>query len=47
VERASGLETWTCGACGGEVRRRADDTEKAVTRRLRLYDEQTALDEYD
>src|SRR5215831_16545523 len=25
VERARGLETWTCGACGGEVRRRADD----------------------
>src|SRR5215472_3026453 len=41
VERARGLETWTCGACGGEVRRRADDTEEAVTRRLALYDEQT------
>src|SRR5262245_43496726 len=41
VARASGLETWTCGACGAEVRRRADDTEEAVTRRLRLYDEQT------
>jgi inorganic pyrophosphatase len=41
VERARGLETWTCGACGGQVRRRADDTEEAVTRRLRLYDEQT------
>jgi adenylate kinase len=41
VARASGLETWTCGACGGEVRRRADDTEEAVTRRLSLYDEQT------
>jgi len=41
VERARGLETWTCGACGGEVRRRADDTEEAVTRRLTLYDEQT------
>jgi inorganic pyrophosphatase len=41
VARASGLETWTCGACGGQVRRRADDTEEAVTRRLRLYDEQT------
>src|SRR6516225_8270779 len=38
VAQASGLETWTCGA---EVRRRADDTEEAVTRRLRLYDEQT------
>jgi adenylate kinase len=41
VAQASGLETWTCGACGEEVRRRADDTEEAVTRRLRLYDEQT------
>jgi inorganic pyrophosphatase len=41
VTRASGLETWTCGACGGEVRRRADDTEETVTRRLTLYDEQT------
>jgi inorganic pyrophosphatase len=41
VERASGLETWICGACGAEVRRRADDTEEAVTRRLRVYDEQT------
>jgi len=41
VERASGLETWTCGACEGEVRRRADDTEEAVTRRLSVYDEQT------
>jgi adenylate kinase len=41
VERAQGLETWTCGACGGDVRRRADDTAEAVTRRLTLYDEQT------
>ena len=41
VERARGLETWTCGACGGLVSRRADDTEEAVTRRLTLYDEQT------
>jgi adenylate kinase len=41
VARASGLETWTCGACGGQVRRRADDTDEAVTRRLRLYDDQT------
>jgi len=41
VERARGLEEWTCGACGGQVRRRADDTEEAVTRRLKVYDEQT------
>ena len=37
VERAQGLETWTCGACGGEVRRRGDDTEAAVDRRLALH----------
>jgi len=41
VERAQGLETWTCGACGGEVRHRADDTEPAIRRRLQLYDEET------
>jgi adenylate kinase len=41
VERARGLEAWECGACGGEVRRRADDTEEAVARRLALYDKQT------
>jgi inorganic pyrophosphatase len=41
VERARGLETWTCGACGGVVRRRADDTEETVMRRLTLHDEQT------
>jgi adenylate kinase len=38
VERAQGLETWTCGACGAEVRRRSDDTEAAVDRRLALHD---------
>jgi inorganic pyrophosphatase len=49
VERARGLETWTCGACGAVVGRRADDTEEAVTRRLTLYDEQTRplLDWFD
>ena len=41
VKQARGLEEWTCGACGGLVRRRADDSEEAVTRRLALYDEQT------
>src|SRR4029077_19105780 len=52
VERARGLETWTCGACGGEGHRRAGDTEEAghrrraaatggaVPPRLPLYDEQ-------
>ena len=39
VERARGLETWTCGACGGVVQRRADDTEETVTRRLTLHDQ--------
>ena len=33
---------WTCDACGGEVVQREDDTEEAVTRRLALYDAQTA-----
>ncbi len=49
VERARGLETWTCGACGGVVQRRADDTEEAVTRRLTLHDQQTQplLDWFD
>lgn len=41
VGTASGLESWSCGACGGEVRRRSDDTGEAVTRRLQVYDEQT------
>jgi inorganic pyrophosphatase len=41
VERARGLETWTCGACGGVVRRRVDDTEETVTRRLTSHDQQT------
>lgn len=41
VGEAGGLESWTCGACGGEVRRRSDDTEEGVSRRLALYDEQT------
>jgi inorganic pyrophosphatase len=40
VEKARGLETWTCGACGGEVRRRSDDTEETVRRRLEIYDHQ-------
>ncbi len=39
VGMAGGLESWTCGACGGEVRRRLDDSEEAVTRRLRAYDQ--------
>jgi inorganic pyrophosphatase len=41
VAQARGLQTWTCGACGEMVRRRADDTEETVTRRLTLYDKQT------
>ena len=32
---------WTCDHCGGEVVQRADDTEDAIFRRLKLYDEQT------
>jgi adenylate kinase len=33
---------WTCDVCGGEVVQREDDTEEAITRRLKLYEEQTA-----
>ena len=34
--------SWTCDYCGGDVVQRDDDTEAAIRRRLRLYDEQTA-----
>lgn len=33
---------WTCDLCGGRVIQRDDDTETAITRRLALYEEQTA-----
>lgn len=33
---------WTCDACGGEVVQRDDDTVKAITRRLEIYERQTA-----
>ncbi len=33
---------WTCDVCGGEVIQREDDTEEAITRRLELYERQTA-----
>ncbi len=33
---------WTCDICGGEVVQREDDTEAAITRRLDLYERQTA-----
>ncbi len=33
---------WACDNCGGEIMRRADDTEDAIRRRLALYEEQTA-----
>lgn len=33
---------WTCDVCGGDVVQRTDDTEDAITRRLDLYDQQTA-----
>jgi adenylate kinase len=32
---------WTCDVCGGEVVQREDDTEEAIERRLKLYEEQT------
>jgi adenylate kinase len=33
---------WTCDICSGEVVQREDDTEEAITRRLELYEIQTA-----
>ena len=33
---------WTCDVCGGEVVQRQDDTEEAISRRLELYERQTA-----
>lgn len=32
---------WTCDVCGGEVVQRDDDTDEAIERRLKLYEEQT------
>lgn len=32
---------WSCDVCGGEVVQREDDTEEAIERRLKLYEEQT------
>jgi adenylate kinase len=36
------LINWTCDVCGGEVIQRDDDTEEAISRRLDLYERQTA-----
>jgi adenylate kinase len=36
------LINWTCDVCGGEVVQREDDTEEAISRRLELYENQTA-----
>ena len=33
---------WTCDICSGEVVQREDDTEEAISRRLELYERQTA-----
>jgi len=33
---------WSCDVCGGEVVQREDDTEEAISRRLTLYDRETA-----
>jgi adenylate kinase len=35
-------ENWTCDTCGGEVIQRPDDTEEAITRRLQIYEQETA-----
>ncbi len=34
-------ENWTCDSCGGEVVQREDDTDRAIARRLKLYEEET------
>ncbi len=34
-------KNWTCDSCGGEVVQRQDDTEWAIARRLKLYEEET------
>lgn len=41
---ASGRERhpWTCDLCGGDVVQRDDDSEESVSRRLDLYESQTA-----
>jgi adenylate kinase len=39
---SSPLINWTCDVCGGEVIQREDDTEEAISRRLELYEIQTA-----
>ena len=36
------LINWTCDVCGGEVIQREDDTEEAISRRLEIYELQTA-----
>ncbi|MGH3026271.1 MAG: adenylate kinase family protein, partial [Gaiellaceae bacterium] len=40
---------WICDVCGGEVIQREDDTEDAISRRLELYERQTAplVERYD
>ncbi|MEO6121949.1 MAG: nucleoside monophosphate kinase [Acidimicrobiales bacterium] len=35
-------DDWTCNVCGGKVRQREDDTEEAISRRLELYEAETA-----
>src|SRR4051812_29470861 len=48
---ATGFERqpWICEVCGGDVLQRADDPREAVTRRLDLYESQTAplIDYYE
>ena len=36
------LINWTCDVCGGEVIQREDDTEEAISRRLEIYERETA-----
>jgi adenylate kinase len=34
-------DDWSCDVCGGEVVQREDDTEEAIARRLKLYEQET------
>ena len=34
-------QDWTCDSCGGDVVLRRDDTEHAIARRLKLYEQET------
>jgi adenylate kinase len=35
------VDGWNCDVCGGEVVQREDDTEAAIARRLKIYEDET------